>query len=471
MSSDKSAGEVDYADHRSDKPHIRAYRFALEPTPLQEEQLRSHCGAQRFAYNWGLRLVKANLEQRAAERTYGLSDQELTPALNWSAYSLRKTWNSVKSEIAPWWQENSKEAYSSGLANLATALRNWVASQSGDRRGRPTRFPRFKTKKSHLSCRFTTGVFGLINSDRRHVKLPRIGKVRTHESTRKLARRVDRGSARIRSATVTFTRGRWFVSFSVEVYDSPALDVRPHHVVGVDLGIRNLAVLSTPVPGLSDANGVVPNPARYETSLKRLRRLQRRAARRVGPDRRTGTTPSRRWIRAAAEVDRQHARIANHRTETLHRLTTRLAERFETVVVEDLNIAGMLRNPHLARGISAAGWSELRRQLKYKTCWRGGSLLIADRFYPSSKTCAGCGAVKANLRPSQWVFSCDACGMSMDRDQNAARNLAAVAYRIADDASSPSCGATKNEPAGNPQNGGRHGRGYRHGKPLEGNVA
>lgn len=181
---------------------IRAYRFALDPGPLQEEQLRSHCGAQRFAYNWALRLVKANLEQRSAERTYGIADSELTPALNWSAYSLRRTWNTIKDDVAPWWRENSKEAYSSGLANLATALNNWAVSQSGDRQGRPMRFPRFKTKKSQLSCRFTTGAFGLVDTDRRHVKLPRIGRVRTHESTRKLARRVDRGSARIRSATV-----------------------------------------------------------------------------------------------------------------------------------------------------------------------------------------------------------------------------------------------------------------------------
>lgn len=450
---------------------IRAYRFALDPGPLQEEQLRSHCGAQRFAYNWALRLVKANLEQREAERTYGIADSELTPALNWSAYSLRRTWNTIKDDVAPWWRENSKEAYSSGLANLATALNNWAASQSGDRQGRPMRFPRFKTKKSQLSCRFTTGAFGLVDTDRRHVKLPRIGRVRTHESTRKLARRVDRGSARIRSATVTYARGRWFVAFSVEVYDSPAPGTRSRPVVGVDFGLCNLAVLSTPVPGISDTHGVIPNPVLYEGSLKKLRRLQRKAARRIGPDRRTGRAPSRRWARAMSDVERQHARIANHRAATLHRLTTALAERFEAVVIEDLNVAGMLRNRQLARRISAAGWGELRRQLEYKTCWRGGTLLVADRFYPSSKTCSGCGAVRANLRLSQRTFSCDACGMSMDRDRNAARNLAALAHRVAGGASSPSCGATKNEPAGNPREDGRRGRGYCHGKPLEGNVA
>ncbi|WP_198163406.1 helix-turn-helix domain-containing protein [Rhodococcus sp. WMMA185] len=185
---------------------LQAYRFALDPTSAQDAMLRSHCGAQRFAYNWGLATVKANLDQRAAERSYRIADDDLTPAVDWSAYSLRKAWNLAKEETAPWWAENSKEAYSSGLANLAAALSNWSTSRSGKRRGRRVGFPRFKGKRSALSCRFSTGAFGLIEADRRHVKLPRIGTVRTHESTRKLARRVDAGTARIRSATVAFRR-------------------------------------------------------------------------------------------------------------------------------------------------------------------------------------------------------------------------------------------------------------------------
>src|SRR2546422_11016193 len=112
-----------------------------------------------------------------------MSAEALPPPLNWSAYSLRKVWNRVKDEVAPWWAENSKEAYSSGLANLATALKNWVNSRAGKRRGPKVRFPRFKGKRAGLSCRFTTDAFGLVKADRRHVKLPRIGVIRTHEST------------------------------------------------------------------------------------------------------------------------------------------------------------------------------------------------------------------------------------------------------------------------------------------------
>ena len=145
--------------------------------------------------------MRANLEQRAAERSYGIGEDQLTEPVGWSAYSLRRAWNEAKESRAPWWRENSKEAYSCGLANLATALRNWSSSKSGRRAGPRVGFPRFKGRRTRLSCRFTTGAFGL-GTDRRHIQLPRIGQVRTHESTRKLARKVDAGIARIRSATL-----------------------------------------------------------------------------------------------------------------------------------------------------------------------------------------------------------------------------------------------------------------------------
>lgn len=145
-------------------------------------------------------------------------------------------------------------------------------------------------------------------------------------------------------------------------------------------------------------------------------------------------------------------------------------KRFDIVVIEDLNVAGMLGNHRLARRIAGASWGELRRQLVYKTNWRGGSLVVADRFYPSSNTCSECGAVKAKLRLSERVYRCDQCGMSTDPDLNAARNLAGLVAGRTDGASSPSCGATINEPAGNPRKTGEAGRGYCHGKPLEGNV-
>ncbi len=320
---------------------------------------------------------------------------------------------------------------------------------------------------------FTTGAFGLGDGDRRHVRLPRIGAVRTHESTRKLARRVESGTARIQSATISFERGRWFVSITVELHPIPAAagQQRPKQtVVGVDLGITHLAVLSTPVVGVSVEHGMVDVADRLDAAQQQLRRLQRQAARRRGPDKRAGVIASARRRRTRARIARLHTRISNARTDGLHQLTTALADRFAVIVVEDLNVAGMLANHRLAGRISATGWAELRRQLDYKTRDRDGQLIVADRFYPSSKTCSNCGVVKAKLRLSQRIYHCEACSMSIDRDRNAAANLAALAVS-ATATSSPSCGATLNEPAGNPHKTSPAGSRYRHGKSPEDNAA
>jgi putative transposase len=402
---------------------IRAFLFALDPTPAQEQAFRSHCGAQRFAFNFGLALVRANLDQRTAERSYGIAETDLTPAVSWSAYGLRRAWNTAKHDLAPWWAENSKEAYSAGLANLAAALTNWSSSLSGIRAGGKVAFPRFKGRRSRLSCRFTTGAFGLAG-DRRHVRLPRIGLVRTCESTRKLARKIETGTARIRSATLSWQRGRWHVSFSVELPDPESPDREPApgaacRVVGIDLGISTLATLST--------GQRIPNGRRLDRELRRLRRAQRRVSRRCGPDRRTRQEPSNRWRKARARVDRIHARVANLRRNDTHQLTTRLVREHDVIVIEDLYVAGMVRNKHLARHIAGAAWAEIRRQLTYKAEWAGARLVVADRWFASSKTCSGCGTAKAKLGLSERAYVCTACGLVLDRDHNAARNLAALA--------------------------------------------
>jgi putative transposase len=402
---------------------IRAFLFALDPTPAQEQAFRSHCGAQRFAFNFGLALVRANFDQRAAERSYGIAEPDLTPAVSWSAYGLRRAWNASKPEVAPWWAENSKEAYSSGLANLAAALSNWSSARPGTRAGPRVAFPRFKGRRARPSCRFTTGAFGLA-ADRRHVRLPRIGLVRTHESTRKLARKIETGRARIRSATLSFQRGRWHVSFSVELPDPEPPDREPGpraggRVVGVDLGISTMATLST--------GERVPNRRHLDRELRRLRRAQRRVSRRRGPDRRTRAEPSNRWRKARASADRIHTRVANLRRDDTHGFTTPLVGNYDVIVIEDLHVAGMLHNKRLARHIAGAAWAEIRRQLTYKTRWAGVRLILADRWFASSKTCSGCGAVKAKLGLSERTFACTACGLVLDRDHNAARNLAALA--------------------------------------------
>jgi putative transposase len=385
---------------------LQAYRFALDPTPRLQRALVSHCGAARYAYNWGLELVTTRLDQRRNGE-----DVELP----WTLFDLTGEWNRAKHEVAPWWAENGKEAYKRGLDALARALKNWSDSRNGRRKGRPVGFPRRKTKRrARDACRFTTGPIKVL-ADRKHIQLPRIGVLKTHESTRKLARRLEQGTARILAATISRRADRWFVSFTVEVQRTILATNGKHSVVGVDVGVRQLAVLST--------GSVMPNPRALEGSLRKLRRLNRELARR--------TPGSRRRNRTRRRPAHLHARAANLRRDALHKLTTSLANRHGIVVVEQLNLAGMVRNRHLARVLSDTGMAELRRQLGYKTGWYGSRLVVADRFYPSSKTCSGCGWVKAKLTLAERTFTCEACGLVIDRDLNAARNLAKLVHYVA----------------------------------------
>ena len=406
---------------------VQAYKFAVEPTPAQLQNLRRHAGAARFAYNHMLGRLSAVKAQRLAEASYGVAEVDLTPWQGWSLPQLRRTWNHIKQWVAPWWAECSKEAFNTGLDNLARALTNWADSRSGKRKGRKMGWPRRKRKTAGRSVRLTTGAIR-VDADRRHVVLPRLGRIRTHESTRKLARRVEAATAKILSATVTESGGRWFCSFQVTLKRAvgrPAHAPRAGRVVGVDAGVKHLAVLST--------GELVDNPAPFKAALKRLGKAQRRACRRIGPYEaatKRRRTASNRWKRAQAQVARIHAMVAAVRADSWHQLTTRLAQQYGTVVVENLHMAGMVRNRRLARALSDAAPATLRRHLQYKTGWYGSTLHVADRWYPSSKTCSGCQTVKPKLSLSERMYNCESCGLSLDRDVNAARNLAALVRHV-----------------------------------------
>jgi len=412
----------------------QAYRFALDPNPSQQRALASHAGGARFAHNHMLALVKASLDQRAAERSYGIAEDKLTPSLGWSLASLRKTWNQRKHEYAPWWGENSKEAYNTGLDALARALEGWSKSRTGKRAGKVVGFPRFKAARARRSVRFTTGVIR-VELDRHHVTLPRVGTIRTHESTRKLARRVAAGTARVLSATVSQdSAGRWHCAFQTIVLakQSPARAARSAHpVVGVDVGVKadSLLVVATP-DGAEVAR--VPAPKSLTAAQAWLRAYHRRAARQQGPN--DPTTKARRrasnrWRRTQARVGKTHAHAAAVRRDLLHKATTGLAQQHQVVVVEPLNASGMrsaggARKRGLNRALADAGLAEIRRMLTYKTCWYGSLLVEADRYYPSSKTCSACGGRKPNLTLADRTYTCEHCGLVIDRDLNAAINLA-----------------------------------------------
>lgn len=383
----------------------QAFRFALDPSPSAERALASHVGARRFAFNWGLALVKERLDARRRGEDVDVP---------WTLPALRREWNRAKEIVAPWWRENSKEAYSSGLAGLADALKNWSDSRKGRRKGRQMGFPRFRKKgRGRESVCFTTGAIRV--DDKSHVVLPRIGRVRTHEPTTALLKRIEAGEAHILRATVSREGGRWFVSFTCEVEREPKATRFPDAVVGVHAGLRHLATLST--------GEKVPNPQLLKKALRKLARLNRELARRKPGSKNREET--------RRKLARLHARVANIRRDAMHKLTTRLARTYGTVVVERLNVAGMLRNRHLARAVADASLAEIRRQLAYKTVWYGSNLLEAERFYPSSKTCSRCGVRKEELPLWERTYRCDACGLVLDRDENAARNLAALAAAVA----------------------------------------
>ena len=412
----------------------QAYRFALDPSPAQLRAFRSHAGGARKAYNTMLALVKAVMDQRAAERSYGIAEDALTPSPGWSLAGLRREWNRRKDDVAPWWAENSKEAYNTGLDALARGLEAWSESRKGERAGKPVGFPRVKSARSRRSVRFTTGTIR-VEADRHHVTLPRIGVIRTHESTRKLARRVEAGTARILSAALSEdSSGRWHVAFQVLVRRAPAV---PSHAdagepaVGVDVGVKADALLVIAAPDGREIRRV-PAPKSLTAAQARLRALQRQAARQQGPwnpQTRTRRPSSKRWAKTSRRIGRVHAHAAAVRRDVLHKETTALARQHRVITVETLNASGMrtaggAHKKGLNRALADASLAEVRRMLRYKTTWYGSTVVEADRYYPSSKTCSGCGRRKPSLTLSDRTYECDGCGVRIDRDLNAAVNLA-----------------------------------------------
>ena len=374
---------------------FEAVKVALDPSPAQERRLLSHAGAARFAYNAALARVKAAID--AGE------------ILDWSYYSLLRWWNANKDSLAvgedgePWWKKNSKESYARALESLAKGLSNWSKSRRGDRKGRRVGFPKFKAK-GRTAPRFTygTGCFGLVKGDPKALKLPRIGRVHCMED---VAKRV--GGAKVLRMTISQRAGRWYASLTVEREDKPVASPPKGGAVGVDLGVKTLATLS---------DGTVIENHRYlRKSERKLKKAQRALSRK--------TKGSNRRAKAQAKVARLHTHVANRRSDAMHKLTTRLTRKYSDISIEDLHVAGMVKNHHLAKSIMDAAFGEFRRQLEYKTTRTGARLHVVDRWYRSSKTCSGCGGVKAKLSLSERTYRCDSCGLVLDRDLNAAINI------------------------------------------------
>lgn len=389
---------------------VQSFKYRIDPTPAQQALLWSTIGGSRFAYNHLLGLVKDNWAQiRTEKQASADGETHTTQYVSTSHFDLLYLWADVRDEAAPWWAENSAQAYNDAALRLSKAFTNHRAKRAG--------FPRFKRRRETGSVKFCGNSFGLV--DQHHVRLAKVGQVKTYESMRKLARKTEKGTAKVTSVTVSKETGGWFVSFTTKVTRPDPRPRTGNKIIGADAGLATLFTGATP-----DGTHVlsVDNLRNYAKSQSRLAKAQRVTSRRRGP--RKGAAPSSRWRRANRRVQRCHARAVNQRRNLLHNTTTRLVKDFDVIVVEDLNVKGMVKNKHLAKHIHDASWSEFVRQLEYKAGWYGATVIKADRFYPSSKTCSTCGEVKAKLSLSERTYCCDNCGVSVDRDVNAAINLA-----------------------------------------------
>jgi putative transposase len=368
---------------------IRAYKTELKLNNKQITDCTNHANAARFTWNWGL-----------ARRSEAYKEHGET--LN--AISLHKELNSLKKTSFAWMYSVSKCAPQEALRDLDKAYANFFAHRA--------KFPKFKSKKDakkHLSFRLTGAIRVFIDS----VQLPRLGRLRLKESG------YIPQDAHILSATVSEKAGRWFVS--IQVKEEINIPVNTGEVVGVDLGIKTMAYVSD--------GEVFENPKVLKRYERKLKRAQRKVSRRV--------KGSNNRARAVKELQIIHKRIRDIRTDAIHNATSYLAKTKSVIGIEDLNVSGMMKNHCLAKAIADVGMSEFRREMEYKCKWYGSELVIADRFFPSSKMCSRCGHVNKSLTLAQRTFVCDECGFTLDRDHNASLNLRQVAVSSTDTLKTP----------------------------------
>ena len=363
---------------------LTVHRIALSPTAAQAEIFAQCAGIARFAWNWAL---DAWQKQYAAHR-----EDPALPRPHEAA--LRRRINAIKADEYPWMGRAPKGVPQHAIRNLGAAFSAFFEGRA--------RYPKFKARdRCRPSFRPDNGP-GTFRTDGKRLRLPRIGWVRMREALRFGP---DLNPA-LKSVTVSEEAGRWFAAIAVEI-DRAAPAPRPERVGGGDLGVAHMLTL--------DDGTKFEGPKALRKGLKKLARLQRSHARKAkgGKNR----------ARFRAKIAKLHARIHNIRQDWLHKLTTHLARTYTLFGIEDLNVRGMMANRSLARAIGDMGFFEFRRQLTYKFDRHGGRLVVADRFFASSKTCSGCGEKAGALPLSVREWTCAACGAQHDRDVNAGINL------------------------------------------------
>jgi putative transposase len=360
----------------------RAYKTELDPNNKQRTQFEHFAWVRMAVFNVGL---------RAWEYEYEHGQKP-------SAYKLKKEFNAVKDDLFPWARTAPYAVTEAAFRDLGDAFKHFFRRiKNGETPGYP--------KPQRYSAGFA---LRNINVKRDRVRLQGVGWVRLKE--RDYLPLTDSGLKFGTYATISQRAGHWFASVVVEE-SRPELNDRHDTVIGVDFGINALATCS---------NGkVFENPKPLESALRKLGRLNKELARR----KKGGMN----WRKTKAKLAKAHKRVADIRAHTLHQISDYLTRevRPACIVIENLNVRGMVKNRHLSRAIFDVGFGELRRQIEYKADWLGIEVLVVDRWYPSSKTCSKCGEVKSDLSLSDRVYRCD-CGLEIDRDMNAALNLAAL---------------------------------------------
>ena len=359
---------------------LKTHKIALDPNNVQATQFAQHCGYARVAYNHVL-----------ADFKEGLANGE------WHSHiELNKRFNAVKREQYEWCDAlNQRAAHNAIYFNFQDAVKRWKAGESG--------FPKFKKRSQGQRFQADAGRGTTIIEGQR-IKLPKIGWVRMFQKLRHLGTIVK--------VVISKTANRWFASITVDTFDNDTIAANRHlPVVGVDVGIKHLAVTSE---GVYHENPKALN--RYERKLKRLQRqLSRRQK------------GSRNWHKTKANLAKLHYRITCIRQDAQHQATTAIVTGASRIGIESLNVAGMLKNHRLAKALSDASLSSFLSMLAYKSERMGVKIVEADTFYPSSKTCSACGAKDKDLSLSDRTYHCSDCGHTQDRDLNAAINLRTVA--------------------------------------------
>ncbi len=383
----------------------RAFKYRFYPTPSQEVLLRKTLGCSRFVYNHFLALrIK---EWTTNQKTVSYNETS-------SLLTLLK-----KEEETKWLSEVSAIALQQSLQNLQEAYNNFFRDlKKKQKKEEKAGFPRFKKKSNRNSIRITRRNFRYKNNQ---IFIPKSKTPLNIRWSRQLP------TDNISSISISLTpSGKWFISILVEDpndYTLPLCD----KVLGVDLGIETFATLS------SGEKVKMPDLKPHYAKLKKLQRKHAKKKK-----------SSKNRNKARIKVARQYEKISNIREDFHHKLSTRIINENQVIVLEDLNVSGMVRNRKLARAISQQGWSQFVTFLKYKGNLYGREVIKVDRFYPSSKTCSSCGTIQSSLPLNIREWTCDTCGSHHDRDINAAKNLMALGTSVTAFGGDirPACGQT-----------------------------